>query len=273
MVIVRLKGGLGNILFQVNLARYLISKGATVKYDCRLVSRALLVDLSKMNIQIDHATPLDIYRCLGLVGLHTSLQGKLKRLLRPVNYVTDSSFSFLSNGYYDGYWQNVGAYGCFLSISYDVHIDFPLISQNCESSSLVIHVRGGDYFSSPNHIVLSFQYYLNAISIMLSKKSEIENIVLVTDDVLHGKKLIDRICQSYSKMNVSIVCESVLEDFALLANSDYLIIANSTFSFWAALLGNSKKEIVIYPSNWFKDVEKNKNWRETNIKETWIGAL
>ena len=272
MVIVRLKGGLGNILFQVNLAKYLISKGATVKYDCRLVSSALLVDLSKINIQIDRATSLDIYRCIGLVGLHTSMQGKLRKLFRPVNYVTDSSYSFLSNGYYDGYWQNVGAFGCFLSFSNGVHIDFPLRRQDRGSSSLVIHVRGGDYFSSPNHVVLSFQYYLNAIGIMMSENSRIENIVLVTDDILHSKKLITKICQIYSRINVTIVCDSALDDFTLLANSDNLITANSTFSLWAALLGNSEEQIVIYPMNWFNDLEKNKTWIETNIKETWLGA-
>lgn len=271
-MIVRLKGGLGNILFQVNLAKYLISKGAAVKYDCRLVPNALLVDLSKINIQIDRATPLDIYRCLGLVGLHTSLQGKLRRLLRPINYVTDSSYSFLPNGYYDGYWQNIEAFGSFITFPTDVFRDFPLIRRNRGRSSVVIHVRGGDYFSSPNHVVLSFQYYLNAIGIMLSKTSKIENIVLVTDDILHSKQLVDKICQAYSKINVSIVCDSMLQDFALIANSDYLIIANSTFSLWAALLGNTKKT-VIYPLNWFSDREKNKNWKETNIKKTWLGAL
>lgn len=52
-------------------------------------------------------------------------------------------------------------------------------------------------------------------------------------------------------------------DFSYLLNAKYLIIPNSSFSWWAAFL-NTKKEIVIAPEYWAG--WKRKEWQTSDIK-------
>jgi hypothetical protein len=55
---------------------------------------------------------------------------------------------------------------------------------------------------------------------------------------------------------------SDLEEFLLLSLFSSIIIANSTFSFWAALIsrGNEDKRMKIGPANWLLDKEGNTTW-------------
>jgi hypothetical protein len=43
------------------------------------------------------------------------------------------------------------------------------------------------------------------------------------------------------------------EDLMLMSQSDALIMSNSSFSWWAAQLGNRSK-IVVCPTKWFRDI-------------------
>ncbi len=43
------------------------------------------------------------------------------------------------------------------------------------------------------------------------------------------------------------------QEFCLLMSSDHHVIANSTFSWWAAYLGTKPGGKVISPQNWYHD--------------------
>jgi hypothetical protein len=63
--------------------------------------------------------------------------------------------------------------------------------------------------------------------------------LIVTDDIDESKKLFP---------DIDCVSHDMITDFSILLNSRYLIITNSTFSWWAAWLKN--KDIVVSPNNW-----------------------
>jgi hypothetical protein len=73
---------------------------------------------------------------------------------------------------------------------------------------------------------------------MLDIKSDFK-FVIITDDVDYGHEYFP---------DYPIMCNSVTVDFTLLNKAKYLIIANSTFSWWAAWL--NLDNYVIAPQGW-----------------------
>jgi len=102
-----------------------------------------------------------------------------------------------------------------------------------------LHIRRGDYLKYPTiHPVLEFEYYKKA----LSHIKDYSCLYIFTDSELPGNFVFD---------NAKIIkCENDYEDFFIMANCDYNVIANSTFSWWAAYL-NKKNKKTVAPQKWF----------------------
>ena len=103
-----------------------------------------------------------------------------------------------------------------------------------------IHYRGLDYnepFWECNRLPMS--YYDEAMERVLSLNPHVTFIV-ITDDRKEAGNLFP---------NETVVSSSVAMDFALLNASKYVIVSNSSFSWWAAWL--NPNNIVIAPEGWF----------------------
>ena len=58
-------------------------------------------------------------------------------------------------------------------------------------------------------------------------------------------------------------------DLCLMTKCDYHIIANSSFSWWGAWLGDSEK--VVAPKNWFADSCAGKSVKDMEFSDwTWL---
>ena len=111
-----------------------------------------------------------------------------------------------------------------------------------------LHIRRQDYLTNPNHCALDIEYYERA----LAQFPDDVPVIVFSDDPMwcYVQKLFadDRFMVSESNDGYLDMCMmSLCSDF---------IIANSSFSWWAAWLGNRGK--VIAPKKWFPD-DKNTN--------------
>lgn len=126
-------------------------------------------------------------------------------------------------------------------------------------NSCSIHFRHGDVYDRNNgqghkgnehhHPVMSKEYYRNSIEYMLSQG--VENFYIfydheTTKDWIEEENILSDIKYTYlTNLN------SHIEDFVLMSLCDNNIIANSTYSWWAAWLNNNINKKIIAPNIWF----------------------
>ncbi len=109
-----------------------------------------------------------------------------------------------------------------------------------------VHIRRGDYVGNPFHVSMSdTDYYKRAMDMFPSRK-----FLVFSDDTAW--------CKEYFKDNVDVqVMEggTELEDFNMLASCSDVIMANSSFSWWAAYLCPNPAKTVVLPKldTWFHD--------------------
>jgi len=118
-----------------------------------------------------------------------------------------------------------------------------------QESPLIVHIRLGDYLQESNFGVLSYNYYEEALSLMISKYN-FEKIWVFSDDIENAKRYIPErfmvLCRWIDDKNDSACL--TLEKMRL--GSGY-IIGNSSFSWWGAFLTRKISAPTIAPYPWF----------------------
>lgn len=131
----------------------------------------------------------------------------------------------------------------------------------------VIHIRGEDYFQYQDS-------YAKCIRTKDTINKQIEalgckekDIIVITNDTILSSKLLPNACIKQSN--------NPLYDWWSITNAHNLIIAPSSFSWWAAYLGNHNK--VIAPALWpmdFKGVSAHDDTSAKNhqdiMQDNWI---
>jgi len=116
------------------------------------------------------------------------------------------------------------------------------IVDDCFDNPIAIHIRRGDFLiNSDNHYNQNLDYYEEA----LSKFDANRQVVIFSDD---PKWCMAQELFSSDKFIVSEASGPYHDLYLMTQCSDY-IIANSSFSWWGAWLGNSGR--VIAPKKWF----------------------
>jgi len=164
----------------------------------------------------------------------------------PLDHLSDN---ISLNGYFQSekYFENcvAGLRDDVLRFKESVKTDCaPAIEQLKAQGSL--HVRRGDYVSQPqNHPGLSMKYYEQGIA----QVPEGGRIIVFSDDIEWCKKMLPSIGQGREL----IFAEegTPYTDFYIMSTCPTNIIANSTFSWWAAWLNTHPEKKVIAPKEWF----------------------
>ena len=228
-----LEGGLGNQL---------------IIYSCyrAAIDRYVGLDLSWFNAGVGVSREFLLDRILTLSNDHfyssRSSSYKLVNLLlkTPLNrFLNYERISFRSPGTFS-----------------NIHYLTPFLTdgflENELSSVCAVHFRFGDYVNNPHYVALSeSSYYTDAINLMIN--NGVNNFLVLSDDVEMAQTCISNI-DFKSGANFSFSGSNcVVSDFRLMANSRFIITANSTLSYVASRLGTEK--LVCQPKKWMKNFE------------------
>jgi hypothetical protein len=145
-----------------------------------------------------------------------------------------------------------------------IHQKYPWINQfNC----LSIHIRvGGDrVWMQDKFINTSISYYKTSIDTVLKKDPTIEKYIIFSDNINYCKEIFGK-----DENIMYIENEKNYIDLFLMSMCKHNIIANSTFSWWAAYLNKNPNKIVVAPkTEWFGPALKHLNIEDLFPNE-WI---
>jgi hypothetical protein len=127
---------------------------------------------------------------------------------------------------------------------------------------VAIHVRRGDYVNNPFYVdLIKTDYYKKAVAMFPN-----DRFLFFSDDIQFVKDYyIDIFREKNGRFDYS-EGHTEEEDLKLMASCKHQIIANSSFSWWAAWLGKKDNQKVIYPLNWYAD-----GVQRTKCPSDWIG--
>lgn len=125
-----------------------------------------------------------------------------------------------------------------------------ILDKISKTHSFFIHVRRGDYLSPQYRERFAgtcpLSYYESAIQDIKNQNKDVCFFVF-SDDINWARENLPLKSAEYIDWNIG---ENSPIDMYLMSQCEGGVIANSTFSFWGAILGK-KKTIVYYPKNWF----------------------
>ncbi|WP_278372247.1 alpha-1,2-fucosyltransferase [Segatella bryantii] len=236
-----IKGGLGNQIFQYNLINYLHNSGYHVKY---------------LNFTGDDHNGIEITKYFNFnwseASLFIYLLYKISKKLKLNSIFCYDKNLNINKIFFEGYWykpelyMSPSEYALQTLILNEKNIKIKHIIEHKNSVSL--HVRRGDYLLPKNFKgfgnICTIDYYKRAIDYINC------NIInptyfIFSDDIQWCKdnlKLDQVYYIDWNKNEKSII------DFYLMSLCKHHIIANSSFSFWAAYISGDNQ--VLYPEKW-----------------------
>lgn len=276
MIILQLQGGLGNQMFIYAVYRKLIKMfpDRVIKLDTthyKYFDKAREIELKRFGIDYEVATSSDIRKILGYNPNNLTFWGKVMRRCFSHGRITvEEEFNdFLSDDIYlSGYFQNEKYFkdirGELLeAFSFSEGEDFPrdyidILDDIRNTNSCSLHLRRGDYLEFEGRYggICTPEYYDNAISFMLKSKPDIQFFVF-SDDAEFGRNYAVQLNEKYNRQIAAFVpseCTTTgFYDLYLMSECRNHIMANSSFSWWGAWLGENDDKMVLSPNKWFSD--------------------
>lgn len=144
-----------------------------------------------------------------------------------------------------------------------------LLASISADESVAVHIRRGDYLNATNASIFrhpdvawykhamaeiekqvthpAYYFFSDDIEWVREQFGDVKNAIFV--DVNHG-------AEAYNDMRLMSCCK-------------HNIIANSTFSWWAAWLNTNPGKIVIAPARYYVDEAANERYRRTMLPREW----
>jgi hypothetical protein len=248
MIGINLKGGLGNMLFQIAAG---ISFAEERKTDIKILN--LKNHLNYLNNDNTYNPNLKHSHEYFLINPFFILNNKKNKLINFINYY-EYPFEYIDtipedNSIINGFFQSEKYFKKYRNKILEYFFPTDIIYKHLEKYNLSqpsftsIHVRRGDYLNNTNlHPTQSIDYYLNAISILDEKT---DKFFVFSDDI------------NWCKLNLTnkkcffIENEKDYIELYLMSFCQNHIISNSSFGWWGAWLSKNETKTVIAPNKWF----------------------
>jgi hypothetical protein len=262
MITCNLMGGLGNQLFQVfttisysikSRKKYVFFKtetlgeGSTTKRNTYWNNLLHKLEPSLINNQIE---------CNLIKEKGFTYENFLPEINKSINKNVCLFGFFQSYKYFDDTFKiickliNIDEQRKTVLDSYNNTINFNI------GNTVSMHFRLGDYKKLQNyHPVMSYEYYLNALSFIKNNDDELINVLFFCedDDLNEVTKTINKLNLDFPNL-IFVRANNSLSDWEqmlLMSCCKHNIIANSSFSWWGAYFNQTKNKIICYPSLWF----------------------
>lgn len=271
MIVTRIEGGLGNQMFQYAFGLYLAKKQQS----------QLALDLSSYNTGPQHGYTLNRFRISAAPLNHEASQRIPKRYRNAASdwwpdwlrsnvlrRVKERPFGFdekylnaSDNSYLVGYWQSEKY---FPGMRDQLLKEFTLAVELSDASQRVIdrmrsvpsislHVRRGDYLTNSEtariYEQLSLEYYQSGLKRFMAAHDRAQAFVF-SNDILW--------CREHLRLDLPTCFvehtsrDAAHEDLVMMSQAACNVIANSTFSWWAAYLNNRDDRTAFAPARWFR---------------------
>jgi hypothetical protein len=268
-IVVRLAGGLGNQLFQFAVAVKLAQRLSLPFSNILIDSRFLTSYEAKHKYEIGFITDLfPGVQVAPQLHLMASMASRFRlakifdkklgafELISSVAHLNAACTNRTPTSTFilDGYFQHTDTvfkeedrkriYSALLSAKHS------LIDQvKSDAPAIGVHIRRGDYVTSKSASKvfrnIAIEYYDAALQQLRCD----QQVLVFSDD----RELSASYAAKVGGIDVRTLKLSLQEEFCLLMACDDQIIANSTFSWWAAYLGHKAGGRVIAPQNWYCD--------------------
>lgn len=290
MIVIRLRGGLGNQMFQYALGKRIAKQlNTNIKLDLTSLLKTSKdknvtnrdYQLGIFNIEESFLVQPNLLRALDKVGLNF-----ISQFLKGIKLLGFKSYKertytvedwLLKNPtdktLYSGYWQSE-AY--FEAAEDELRKDFKFkgelslqatkIQEKIESVNAVcIHMRRGDYVGNRMFNDLGLDYFKKSVD-YIGERSNEPHFFVFSDDPKWCKENVN-FDYDYTVVNYETEYVKYKEDLQLMASCKHFVMSASSFSWWAVWLSNRKDNIVIAPEPWF--LNDAKDTRDL-ISQNWV---
>ena len=235
-------------------------------FDVQEINIASNKEIKKLSRYIPHYKLSRIFRKL--------LPSKKTEYVEKQDYVYDSfALSIKNDCYYEGYWQSPLYFDDIkpsikkmftFPKSFDKNKDLEELMSNVDSVS--IHVRRGDYLNHKSFIgICELDYYERAIN-NIKKKIKDPYYFIFSNDIAWCKENLTSILGTDKVQFVSHnQGNKSYWDMYLMSCCKNMIIANSSFSWWAAYLNQYDNAYIICPIKWV-----NRDYNTDVHSSSWI---
>ena len=264
-VIVDLAGGLGNQLFCYSFG-YAVSRKTRSELilDTSMQDNGIARELELLNFNVDYSDRISyVYKTSLVDRVFFNKVRKIKSIgiktriyqeKEPTKFEPEA-FKISTDTYFKGNWQTEKYFSEYrnelLKILVPKHERTQsvkgLVNEMQKCNSVAVHIRRGDYLKIGCQ--LSMDFYDKAI-LKFQELNQRRNTVfyIFSDDIDFAKQYFGKYENKIELHYPQYESENkTLDDLFLMSHCKHMIMANSSFSWWAAWLNQNKNKIVICP--------------------------